>query len=88
MRNLLLIVAVLFGLWLYQRSLPPPPPPPRVVVEPAPTPRLQLYFHSALDAPPMSTSASTGTGYYSTTSDSSFGAGARLGASPAGDRQR
>ena len=41
-------------------ALPPPAAPQK------------LYFHSPLDAPAMSTSASTGTGYYSTDANSRF----------------
>ena len=75
MKNLLLLVALVSGAYYFYTH-------PRVetVLQPvagaapvplaAPPPR--TYFHSPLDAPAMSTSASTGTGYYSTDPGSRF----------------
>ena len=72
MKNLLLIAALMFGAYFYSH--------PRVETVQVDVPQApvamaapqKLYFHSPLDAPAMSTSAVTGTGYYSADPNSRF----------------
>ena len=75
MKNLLLLAALVFGAYYFYTH-------PRVetvlqtvaTAAPAPLapPVQKQFFHSPLDAPAMSTSASTGTGYYSADPNSRF----------------
>ena len=75
MKNFLVVaITVALGYLTYDALQPAPPPPPVVRVAAAvPTPAPpKLYFHSALDAPPMSTRTSSGTSYFSTDPNSGF----------------
>ena len=79
MKNLLVLcVTLVLGYFAYdalQPAPPPPPPPPPTpapvaVAKPVPPPK--LYFHSALDAPPMAANMTSGTSYFSTDPNSHF----------------
>ena len=82
MKNLFLLAALLFCLYLflYPQAEPAPLPP---APTPAPTLVRRLYYHSPLDAPSMASAASTGTGYHSTDPVSRFGVGPQLGSGTA-----
>lgn len=90
MRNLILLILLIVGLWFYlhpsEIETKPEPTPAPVAVVPPPTPQPRLYYHSPLDAPPMSTSGHTEMGYYSTDPNSDFGTGARINGSQTSTR--
>ena len=74
MKNLLLLVAVVSGAYyLYTNAHEEAATQMVAAAAPAPVaPPQRQYFHSALDAPAMSTHESTGTGYYSADQNSRF----------------
>ncbi len=84
LKNLLLIFVALLSLYLYmhprtETQVVTRTAAPVMVRVPAPTPASKLYYHSPLDASAMSTSASTGTGYFSTDTTSRFSSGSYYG---------
>lgn len=75
MRNLVLIFTTLLCVYLYAHprveTRVAPARPVLAAARPVPT-AAPTYYHSPLDAGAMSTSASTGTGYFSTDPESRF----------------
>ena len=75
MKNFVVLMALVFGAYyFYMHPRVETVLQPVAVAAPAPVaaPTQRQYFHSPLDAPAMSTSASTGTGYYSEDPNSRF----------------
>ena len=76
MKNFLVVAVTVALGFLFYDALQPAPASPVVrvaAVAPRPTPAPpKLYFHSALDAPPMSPLACSGTSYFSTDSNPGF----------------
>ena len=75
MKNLLVLMALVFGayyLYTHPRVETVMQPVAMAAPSPAAQPPQRVYFHSPLDAPAMSTSVSTGTGYYSADPNSRF----------------